>query len=187
MISGFVSTPTEKRWVDTLLTLAGCLHEVEVKEPEEVIVASPVSAGYVFLIPPYEIYVHDIARLIDFKVYQLTSRKKEKLETLALEYCLNAMEPGGTLFALLSHSFITITTYHSFRQYLLEKAEVRAIVSFPPGAMQKRWGYQLDFLYLQKKGPKVQQKDTYLSKLTEFSPKVLRQTAEGIRGGDGDD
>lgn len=184
---GYVNTEAEKQWSETLFSLTGTPCEIKIKEPEQIIMETPTPVDHIFLLPPYGEYVRDISTLSNFKVYQLTKRREEKLETLALEHSLNTLKPYGKLFALLSHSFISISPYDPFRKYLLEKANVKAIVSFPPGIMQKRWGYQLDFLYFQKKHPDYVEPKPYLRHLTEYNRELLKSTAKSILRGDQDD
>lgn len=185
-IKGYCLSRTETVWSGALLFAAGIQAQVQMKSPEEIITKNNTEhADFVFLVPPFEEYVTSVKILNQFRAYRLTPRKKEKMEILAMEHCLDVLEPGGQLFALMSHSFLTITTYSAFRKFVLDQAEVKAVISFPPGALQKRWGYQTDLVILQKRDPKKEEQaddKVFMAIVEEFSSESLVKTADKFKG-----
>lgn len=87
--------------------------------------------------------------------YSFSNREEDLLnrqapELLFLERCIDWLRPGGRLGIVLPKGVLDNTTYEAYRHWLLEKCEIRAIVTLHKDTFQPDTGVRTCVLLLHK-------------------------------------
>ena len=105
--------------------------------------------------PPFTIPYDDKDVLSTYEIGQ--NRSAEELDLLFVERSLRMLVPGGKLLIVLPEGILNVPRYEGFRQWLLSKAFVSAVVSLPAGSFMPfgRSASKTAILELTKRGPSV--------------------------------
>lgn len=95
-------------------------------------------------------------------------RKRQKAEILFVERALELLKPGGRLGIVLPDGILTNISLQYVRDFIMERAQILAIISLPPGAFTYYGsGVQASLVFLRRKKDGEKLPDDYPIFMTE--------------------
>lgn len=105
------------------------------------------------------------------------ARGRVAAEILFVEYALTALADGGLLMAVLPEGILSSAGHADFRQWLLEQAQLLAVVSLPAGTCFQGAGVRCSIVLLRKPAPV----DDYPILMADLEADGLKGDIEAVR------